>query len=72
MIFAGNLFLVAGLWDAFNDPMMGVVPSVITVLAFVIYVLGYKLEGLYLEEIMAKIRKKNEAEKLETVSLNDA
>lgn len=36
--------------------LMGVVPSVITILAFVIYAKGYKLEGAYLEEIMEKIK----------------
>ena len=37
---------------------MGVVPSVITVLAFVIYVRGYKLEGSYLEEISNQLKAK--------------
>ena len=36
--------------------LMGVVPSVITVLAFVIYVRGYKLEGGYLESITAQLK----------------
>lgn len=36
--------------------LMGVVPSVITILAFVIYEKGYKLEGTYLEEIMEKVK----------------
>ena len=36
--------------------LMGVVPSVITVLAFVIYVRGYKLEGSYLEQITKQLR----------------
>ncbi len=36
--------------------LMGVVPSVITVLAFVIYVKGYKLEGSYLEQITKQLR----------------
>ncbi|WP_366482665.1 MFS transporter [Ruminococcus hominis] len=36
--------------------LMGVVPSVITILAFVIYAKGYKLEGTYLEEIMEKVK----------------
>ena len=38
--------------------LMGVVPSVITVLAFVIYVRGYKLEGSYLEEISNQLKAK--------------
>lgn len=38
--------------------IMGVLPSVITVFAFVIYSVGYKLEGAYLENIMAKLREK--------------
>lgn len=36
--------------------LMGVVPSVITVLAFVIYVRGYKLEGSYLENITKQLK----------------
>lgn len=36
--------------------LMGVVPSVITVLAFVIYAKGYKLEGSYLEEITKQLK----------------
>lgn len=36
--------------------LMGVVPSIITVLAFVIYVRGYKLEGSYLENITAQLK----------------
>ena len=36
--------------------LMGVVPSVITVLAFVIYIKGYKLDGRYLEEITEKLK----------------
>ncbi len=36
--------------------LMGVVPSVITILAFVIYAKGYKLEGAYLEEILEKVK----------------
>ena len=36
--------------------LMGVVPSVITILAFVIYAKGYKLEGEYLEEILKKVK----------------
>ncbi len=37
---------------------MGVVPSIITVLAFVIYVRGYKLEGSYLESITQQLKAK--------------
>lgn len=36
--------------------LMGVIPSVITVLAFIIYVKGYKLEGAYLNEILEKVK----------------
>ena len=42
--------------------LMGVIPTIITVLAFVIYAKGYKLEGAYLEEILKKVntdKKKN-------------
>ena len=42
--------------------LMGVVPSVITVLAFVIYAKGYKLEGAYLEEILEKVKKQKSTE----------
>lgn len=38
--------------------LMGVVPSIITVLAFVIYVRGYKLEGSYLESITQQLKSK--------------
>lgn len=38
--------------------LMGVIPSIITVLAFVIYVKGYKLEGSYLENIMNQLKTK--------------
>ena len=38
--------------------LMGVVPSIITVLAYVIYVRGYKLEGSYLESITAQLKSK--------------
>lgn len=38
--------------------LMGVIPSIITVLAFVIYVKGYKLEGSYLENIMKQLKGK--------------
>ncbi len=40
--------------------LIGVIPSVITVLAFVIYVKGYKLEGEYLENIMKQVKEKKE------------
>lgn len=36
--------------------LMGVIPSVITVLAFIIYAKGYKLEGTYLNEILEKVK----------------
>lgn len=36
--------------------LMGVVPSVITVLAFIIYAKGYKLDGAYLNEILEKVK----------------
>lgn len=36
--------------------LMGVIPSVITVLAFIIYAKGYKLEGAYLNEILEKVK----------------
>ena len=38
--------------------LMGVVPSVITVMAFVIYVRGYKLEGNFLESIAQQLKAK--------------
>lgn len=38
--------------------LIGVVPSVITVLAFVIYVKGYKLQGEYLDNIMKQLKEK--------------
>ena len=41
---------------------MGVIPTVITVLAFVIYAKGYKLDGAFLEEILKKV---NESKKVE-------
>lgn len=40
--------------------LIGVIPSVITVLAFVIYAAGYKLEGEYLEHIMQQLKGKKE------------
>lgn len=42
--------------------LMGVIPTVITVLAFVIYAKGYKLDGAFLEEILKKV---NESKKVE-------
>ena len=42
--------------------LMGVIPTVITVLAFVIYAKGYKLDGDFLEEILKKV---NESKKTE-------
>ncbi len=42
--------------------LMGVVPSVITILAFIIYAKGYKLDGEYLDEILKKV---NESKKTE-------
>ena len=38
--------------------LMGVVPSVITVLAFVIYAKGYKLDGSFLENISKQLKAK--------------
>ena len=46
--------------------LMGVIPTIITVLAFVIYAKGYKLDGAYLEEILKKVntdKKKNSQNK---------
>lgn len=40
--------------------LMGVVPAVLTILAFVIYAKGYKLEGVYLEDILNKVKSKKE------------
>lgn len=42
--------------------LIGVVPSIITILAFVIYAKGYKLEGAYLENIMKQLEEKKENE----------
>lgn len=36
--------------------LMGIVPSVITILAFIIYKKGYKLEGEFLEDILDKVK----------------
>lgn len=38
--------------------LIGVIPSIITVMAFVIYVKGYKLEGTYLDGIMQQLKSK--------------
>ena len=43
--------------------LMGVIPTIITVLAFVIYAKGYKLEGAYLEEILKKVNTDKKKEK---------
>ena len=40
--------------------LMGVVPAVLTILAFVIYAKGYKLEGVFLEDILNKVKSKKE------------
>ena len=45
--------------------LMGVVPSVITVLAFVIYVGDYKLDGATLEKVAAQLKEKRAAESAE-------
>lgn len=42
--------------------LMGVIPAVITVLAFVIYVKDYKLDGAFLEEILNKVNKSKKTE----------
>lgn len=39
---------------------MGVIPSLVTVLAFVFYIKGYKLEGSYMEQIMQQLKSKRE------------
>ena len=38
---------------------MGVIPSIVTVLAFVIYVRGYKLDNKTMEEISRQLKEKN-------------
>ena len=38
--------------------LMGVIPSVVTVLAFVIYVKGYKLDSSYMEKISQQLKEK--------------
>ena len=43
--------------------LMGVIPTIITELAFVIYAKGYKLEGAYLEEILKKVNTDKKKEK---------
>lgn len=35
--------------------LLGVIPTIITILAFVIYAKGYKLDGAFLEEILKKV-----------------
>ena len=40
--------------------LMGVIPSLVTVLAFVFYIKGYKLEGSYMEQIMQQLKSKRE------------
>ena len=45
--------------------LMGVVPSLITVLAFVIYVGGYKLDGATLEKVASQLQAKRAAEAAE-------
>ncbi|CAK7029119.1 MAG: Melibiose carrier protein [Enterocloster aldenensis] len=39
--------------------LMGVIPSIVTVLAFVIYVKGYKLNGSFMENITKQLQEKN-------------
>lgn len=39
--------------------LMGVIPSIVTVLAFVIYVKGYKLDGKAMEDITRQLKEKN-------------
>ena len=39
--------------------LMGVVPSIVTILAFVIYVKGYKLDGKTMEDISRQLKEKN-------------
>lgn len=39
--------------------LMGVIPSLVTVLAFVIYVKGYKLDGSFMENITKQLKEKN-------------
>lgn len=39
--------------------LMGVIPSIVTVLAFVIYVKGYKLDGKTMEDITRQLKEKN-------------
>jgi melibiose permease len=38
---------------------MGVIPSIITVLAFVIYAKSYKLDSNYMEKITEQLKEKN-------------
>ncbi|MDD6421731.1 MAG: MFS transporter, partial [Intestinibaculum porci] len=37
--------------------LMGVIPTIFTILAFVIYVKGYKLHGKYLEDILKQVNR---------------
>ncbi|MBE7725070.1 MAG: melibiose:sodium transporter MelB [Enterocloster citroniae] len=39
--------------------LMGVIPSIVTVLAFVIYVKGYKLDGSFMENITKQLQEKD-------------
>ena len=39
--------------------LMGVIPSIVTVLAFVIYVKGYKLDSSAMENITKQLKEKN-------------
>ena len=39
--------------------LMGVVPSIVTVLAFVIYVKGYKLDDKTMDNISRQLKEKN-------------
>lgn len=39
--------------------LMGVIPSIVTVLAFVIYVKGYKLDSKTMEDITRQLKEKN-------------
>ena len=42
--------------------LMGVIPSIVTVLAFVIYVKGYKLDGSFMENITKQLKEKNKVD----------
>ena len=43
--------------------LMGVVPSIVTVAAFIIYIRGYKLDSSYMEEITKQLKAKNKVER---------